>query len=80
MTAKDLEIWFSEAKNDFEAAEILRKSKNFNNAVFLYVQAAEKAVKGLLYYHNIQAWGHSIFNLLKEYENQGPQVEKQLIL
>lgn len=78
MTIKDLDVWLAEAKNDFKAAEVLEKSKLYNNAVFFYVQCAEKAVKALLYYYNIQAWGHSIFSLLKEYEENGHQIHEDL--
>ena len=47
MNEKNFEIWFSEAKNDFEIANILLNSQKFNGAVFHFCQAAEKAVKSL---------------------------------
>ncbi|MHA1670581.1 MAG: HEPN domain-containing protein [Promethearchaeota archaeon] len=31
-------------------------------------QAAEKALKALLYFNNINGWGHSIFTLLEKYK------------
>jgi HEPN domain-containing protein len=52
-------------------ADVLRKKKKYNGAVFFYVQAAEKAVKGLLYLFNTQPWGHSLLNLLNECEKLG---------
>ena len=61
-------LWLSEARNDFEMAEILLNSEKYNGAVFYYVQSAEKAIKALLYYHNLTPWGHSILNLIEEYE------------
>ena len=51
--------------------DVLRKKKKFSGAVFHYVQAAEKAVKGLLYLFNLQPWGHSLQNLLVECEKLG---------
>lgn len=78
MNEKNFGIWFSEAKNDFEIADILLNSQKFNGAVFHFCQAAEKAVKSLLYYIGFKPWGHSIFNLLKKYEEESHQVSNNL--
>jgi HEPN domain-containing protein len=64
------DLWFAEATNDFEMGHILFNAQKFNGAVFYYIQAAEKAVKALLYLFNFQPWGHSILNLLNEYEKK----------
>lgn len=50
-------IWMDEAKNDFEAGLILKDSKKYNIAVFHFQQAAEKAAKGLHYFHDRQPLG-----------------------
>ncbi len=78
MNQKDFDIWFAEALNDFEVGKILIKSKKFNAAIFYFVQAAEKAVKALLYYSDAQPWGHSIMNLLNDYEKTGHLVKVEI--
>jgi HEPN domain-containing protein len=45
--------------------------------VFHFIQAAEKAVKGLLYFFNLQPWGHSLSGLLMECEKQGIGVKPE---
>ncbi len=68
MDRKKFNLWFADATNDFEMGNILFNAHKFNGAVFYYIQAAEKAIKALLYLLNLHPWGHSILNLLKEYE------------
>lgn len=65
--SSEVERWFSEALWDLETAEILHKEKRYNAAVFYSHQAAEKAVKALLYSVNEASWGHSIRTLLDRY-------------
>ncbi|MFW9881052.1 MAG: HEPN domain-containing protein [Candidatus Thorarchaeota archaeon] len=60
--------WITEANWDLENAKILFKNDRFNTVVFHCQQAAEKAVKALLYYNNINGWGHSIHSLLEKYK------------
>jgi len=60
--------WLEEAKWDFENAKILHRNKRYNTVVFHSQQAAEKALKALLYFNNINGWGHSIFTLLEKYK------------
>lgn len=67
-------MWFSEAQNDFNVGKILSKKKKYNAAVFHFVQAAEKAVKSILYYLKQHPWGHSIRKLLDAYEKVGQPV------
>nr|MDO8087827.1 HEPN domain-containing protein [Candidatus Sigynarchaeum springense] len=71
-------IWISEAKNDFEGGKVLMKSKRYNLAVFHFSQAAEKAVKALLYLEGAKPWGHTILNLLLEYEKKGHAIPATL--
>jgi len=79
MDVKTYDIWIAESDNDLEMADVLRKKKKYNGAVFYYVQAAEKAVKGLLYLLSLQPWGHSLLNLLNECEKNGIAVKPEFI-
>jgi len=57
----------SEALWDYETARILHNASRFNAAAFYAHQAAEKAVKALLYSINEASWGHSVRILLERY-------------
>jgi len=59
--------WLSEALWDLDTAKTLHREKRYNAATFYSHQAAEKAVKALLYYVNEAPWGHSIRELLERY-------------
>lgn len=78
MARKELELWLKEAKNDLGMGDILFKEHIYNGAVFHFQQAAEKALKAILYLVNIQPWGHSILNLFQEYEKSGHKVSEEL--
>ena len=69
--------WLEEAEKDIETAEILYKNARYNAVCFYAHQAAEKAVKAILYSINEAPWGHSIRILLERYiEKSGsPQIE-----
>ncbi len=56
--------WLQEAKWDLDTARILHREKRYNAAAFYAQQAAEKAMKALLYKINEAAWGHSVRELL----------------
>jgi HEPN domain-containing protein len=72
--------WFSEALWDLDTAKILHREKRYNAAVFYSHQAAEKAVKALLYSVNEAPWGHSIRELLQRYFMRvGSQVDERLL-
>ena len=60
--------WLEEANWDLENAKILFKNDRFNTVVFHCQQAAEKAVKALLFHNKINGWGHSIHSLLEKYK------------
>ena len=60
--------WLEEADWDLENAKILLKNDRFNTVVFHSQQAAEKAVKALLYFNKSNGWGHSIYSLLVKYK------------
>lgn len=78
MDQKKFELWFSEAENDFEIGTILSNAQKYNAAVFFFVQAAEKAVKALLYFNNITPWGHSIVDLITSCEKIQISINKNL--
>ena len=59
--------WLSEALWDLETAEVLLREGRYNAAAFYAQQAAEKAVKALLYSVNEAPWGHSVRVLLQRY-------------
>ena len=61
--------WLEEANWDLENAMILFDNNRFNTVVFHCQQAAEKAVKALLYHNKINGWGHSIYSLLEKYKD-----------
>lgn len=73
--------WLDEALWDLDTARILHREKRYNAAVFYAHQAAEKAVKALLYSINEAPWGHSIRMLLyRFFERMGIDVDKEIIL
>ncbi|ADI31180.1 HEPN domain-containing protein [Staphylothermus hellenicus] len=59
--------WLDEALWDYETALILHREKRYNASAFYSHQAAEKAVKALLYFINEAPWGHSVRTLLLRY-------------
>lgn len=69
MKKKD-QAWLEEAKWDIENARILFNNQRYSTAVFHSQQAAEKAIKALLYSCNLNGWGHSIKTLLDKYNKE----------
>lgn len=59
--------WFKEGVWDLETAKILHNAERYNAAAYYSHQAAEKAVKALLYLVNEAPWGHSIRILLEKF-------------
>lgn len=55
-----------QALRDIKAARDSMAAGNYEWACFQAQQAAEKAVKALLYAHGVSPWGHSIVELLDE--------------
>src|SRR5271157_2052734 len=78
MSIEDLELWFSEAINDFDGGDLMMRGGKFNLAVFDFVQAAEKAVMAILYYFDVTGWGHDIEMLPRQYEEFGRPVAEIL--
>jgi HEPN domain-containing protein len=56
--------WMDQAEGDLQHAQNDLASGYFDWACFSSQQSAEKAVKAILQRLNIEAWGHSVFDLL----------------
>ncbi|MBT9259754.1 MAG: HEPN domain-containing protein [Clostridiales bacterium] len=62
--------WLKQASRDLRHAENSVSQGDFEWAAFAAHQAAEKAVRALLQYHGIDAWGHSVYFLLRGLSQQ----------
>ncbi|MGC8998535.1 MAG: HEPN domain-containing protein [Candidatus Bathyarchaeia archaeon] len=60
--------WLKDAIEDLSVAEDLLKSGHYSASCFHSQQAAEKAVKAMLYEKGVEARGHSILALVKNLE------------
>lgn len=58
--------WLYEAEGDLEHARSDLKGGFYNWACFSAQQAAEKALKAVFQKKGLEAWGHSVYDLLKE--------------
>ena len=58
--------WLAQAERDLERCVLDIKYEFYEWACFTAQQAAEKAVKALIYSLKGLSWGHSITNLLRE--------------
>ncbi len=85
---KEATRWLNTAKEDIEAANILKEAGKYAHACFLYQQAVEKAIKSIYYYNEENPWGHSIIKLIEDlrfidleiYKNLKKFKEKGMIL
>jgi len=59
--------WFDEATWGLDTARIPRRERRCNAAAFYAHQAAEKAVKALLYHVHEAPWGRSVRELPRRY-------------
>jgi HEPN domain-containing protein len=57
--------WLSTARDDLDAARILLDGRKFAHVCFLAQQAADKAMKAVLYGHGVEPWGHSVRKLIE---------------
>lgn len=62
------EDWLNQAEKDFESANDSKNSGHFEWTCFQAQQSAEKALKSLLLYLNIDSWGNGLVHLLKNLE------------
>ncbi|PUA34021.1 MAG: DNA-binding protein [Zestosphaera tikiterensis] len=69
--------WFAQALRDVKAARDSVDDGNYEWSSFQSHQAAEKALKALLYAHGRSAWGHGLVELLdylREVEEVGSEL------
>ena len=58
--------WLTQAIEDLETAQILLGSGRYGPCAFYCQQAAEKALKAVLYDTGERPWGHSLSSLLDQ--------------
>ncbi|MDI6871698.1 MAG: HEPN domain-containing protein [Bacillota bacterium] len=73
------EAWLAEAEADLEAAQVLLTGMKYNACAFYAQQAAEKAVKALLFFLHEAPWGHSVSELLDRVAARGLAVPLPLV-
>jgi HEPN domain-containing protein len=69
--------WIAQAQRDLEKSRLDVQYEYWEWACFTAQQAAEKAVKALLMYHGLEAWGYAITPMLRRLEN--PQAHEDLV-
>jgi HEPN domain-containing protein len=72
------ERWLLTADGDLRAAHVLADSGMHAHACFSAQQAAEKALKGLWFWHGDDPWGHSVQKLLLDRVERDPRLTKHL--
>lgn len=73
---EEYERWMRQAEATLSSAKRDMEAGDYNWSCFKAQQAAEFAVKGLLYGIGFSPVGHSILKLLGEIENRGINVEE----
>jgi len=63
--------WLRQAEDDQVTAKLLLEQGRYNACAFHCHQAAEKALKALLYAAGDRPWGHVLPSLLERAESQG---------
>ncbi len=69
--------WLNQAIQDINAASDSIKNEHYEWACFQAQQSAEKALKALLLFINIDAWGHGLIHLLKEWKSNVDQIMEE---
>ncbi|HAW50218.1 TPA: DNA-binding protein [bacterium] len=64
------EDWLRQAKKDINTAKKLKEECIFEWSCFISQQSAEKAIKAVYQKLNGEAWGHSLYGLLKGLEEK----------
>jgi HEPN domain-containing protein len=67
--------WLSTAVDDLQTARILRDNSKFAQCCFYSQQAAEKAIKAVFYNADQEPWGHSIYKLIQQLDENGLSIE-----
>ena len=70
--ARRHEDWLAQARRDLKAAQDSLADENYEWCAFQAQQAAEKALKALLRFHNCEVHGHTLVRLLKQAESIEP--------
>jgi HEPN domain-containing protein len=61
--------WLAQAQRDLDKARLDLEHEYWEWACFTAQQAAEKAVKALLLFQGLDAWGHAITPMLRKIRN-----------
>lgn len=69
--------WLKQAEKDIEAAKVSMNNKHFEWACFQSQQSAEKALKSLLLFMNIDVWGHGLVHLIKKWKELKEEEEAE---
>lgn len=64
--------WLEQAKRDLAHAQKDAKDEYYEWACFSAQQAAEKALKAVYLFRNMEAWGHSVSELLRNLSSDIP--------
>lgn len=70
--------WLITAENELTTARILRDNARHAPACFHSQQAAEKAVKALLYLHDREVRGHAVARLLERAAAVSPELAEKV--
>ncbi len=71
--------WWRQAESDLKTAEVLFDEGAFDACAFHAQQAAEKAVKALLYLRGLRPFGHSVTALQEGFPTPEPEVENAAV-
>jgi HEPN domain-containing protein len=63
----EAERWLQTAKEDLDAAKVLKEPGKHAQACFFAQQSGEKALKAMWYVADQDPWGHSIQRLVSEF-------------
>jgi len=70
--------WLKQGEADVEAASDSKKNNHHEWACFQAQQSAEKALKALLLFLNIDSWGHGLIYLMKQWKQIKIEEKKDL--
>ena len=70
--------WLKQADKDLEAANDSKETTHYEWACFQAQQSAEKALKALLLFINVDSWGHGLVHLFKKWQEIKQEEEKEI--